>query len=311
LLYFFYEITAGVLRGERSRFQLFGDTVNTASRMESTSSRSRIQVSSTTAEALRLAGRTKWLSPRENKIEVKGKGQMQTFWLESKEESILRAKLAKYKGVPSNGTEMAPLTEELEDHEEMELVDLDDDDGVDDDGQLENMTKMQRLVEWNVEVLGFLLQQIVAARIVTSKGNDAVGSLGSSEVAQLEDTMRVERDEHGTTVLDEFQEIIMLPVISMEELESRPDVKSVKLTPTCIGQLRDFLTNVAEMYNPNSFHNFEHASHVTASVRKLLTRIVNANHTGSGAELTDKAGHSYGITSDPLTQFAVVFSAGK
>ena len=27
-------VTAGVLRGERSRFQLFGDTVNTAARIE-------------------------------------------------------------------------------------------------------------------------------------------------------------------------------------------------------------------------------------------------------------------------------------
>jgi len=74
-------VTAGVLRGERSRFQLFGDTMNTASRMESTGQRGRIQVSQDTADLLIASGKTEWLSQRKDKVVAKGKGEMQTFWL--------------------------------------------------------------------------------------------------------------------------------------------------------------------------------------------------------------------------------------
>ena len=72
------QVTAGVLRGERSRFQLFGDTVNTAARMESTGIRNCIQVSSITASLLKEQGRSKWLREREERISVHGKGMMQT-----------------------------------------------------------------------------------------------------------------------------------------------------------------------------------------------------------------------------------------
>ena len=48
-------VTAGVLRGDRSRFQLFGDTMNTASRMESTGVKDHIQVSEETAELLSIS----------------------------------------------------------------------------------------------------------------------------------------------------------------------------------------------------------------------------------------------------------------
>eukprot|EP00538_Stauroneis_constricta_P006255 CAMPEP_0119548160 /NCGR_PEP_ID=MMETSP1352-20130426/2143_1 /TAXON_ID=265584 /ORGANISM="Stauroneis constricta, Strain CCMP1120" /LENGTH=768 /DNA_ID=CAMNT_0007593349 /DNA_START=72 /DNA_END=2378 /DNA_ORIENTATION=+ len=74
-------VTGGVLRGDKSRFQLFGDTVNTASRMESTGTPGRIQVSQATADYLILAGRGKWLTPREDKVFAKGKGEMQTYWI--------------------------------------------------------------------------------------------------------------------------------------------------------------------------------------------------------------------------------------
>jgi class 3 adenylate cyclase len=81
------EVTAGVLRGEKGRFQLFGDTVNTASRMESTGTPRRIQVSQSTADVLILEGKESWLVPRREKVYAKGKGDMQTYFLELKEKS--------------------------------------------------------------------------------------------------------------------------------------------------------------------------------------------------------------------------------
>ena len=55
-------VTAGVLRGEKSRFQLFGDSVNTAARIETTGERGKIHISHETAELLISAGHSKWVS---------------------------------------------------------------------------------------------------------------------------------------------------------------------------------------------------------------------------------------------------------
>jgi Adenylate and Guanylate cyclase catalytic domain len=74
-------VTAGVLRGERSRFQLFGDTMNTASRMESTGLRNRIQVSQETADYLVAAGKAHWITPRAEMVVAKGKGELKTYWV--------------------------------------------------------------------------------------------------------------------------------------------------------------------------------------------------------------------------------------
>ena len=74
--------TAGILRGTKSRFELFGDTINTASRMESTGIGGKIQVSEETAELIRLHSKGRWLAKRDNKIVAKGKGELQTYWVE-------------------------------------------------------------------------------------------------------------------------------------------------------------------------------------------------------------------------------------
>jgi adenylate cyclase len=70
---------AGVIGTNRLQYDVWGDTVNVASRMESTSEPGRIQVSEVFAQALKaLEG--DGLQER-GTVEIKGKGQMKTYWL--------------------------------------------------------------------------------------------------------------------------------------------------------------------------------------------------------------------------------------
>lgn len=75
--------TAGVLRGEKGRFQLFGDTVNIASRMESTGVPGRIHVSQAFADALAAKGKGYELVEREDLVDIKGKGATKTFFVKN------------------------------------------------------------------------------------------------------------------------------------------------------------------------------------------------------------------------------------
>jgi class 3 adenylate cyclase len=70
-------VIAGVIGAVRFSYDIWGDTVNTASRMESHGQAGRIQISQQTKERIEDAF---VVEPR-GMIDVKGKGEMETWWL--------------------------------------------------------------------------------------------------------------------------------------------------------------------------------------------------------------------------------------
>jgi adenylate cyclase len=81
-------ITAGVIGTERIQYDVWGDAVNTASRLESTGQPDRIHVSESFVTALHGAQQTDadavnppWSLTSRGETELKGKGRMTTYWL--------------------------------------------------------------------------------------------------------------------------------------------------------------------------------------------------------------------------------------
>jgi hypothetical protein len=301
-------VTAGVLRSERSRFQLFGDTMNTASRMESTGKLGQIQVSQETADLIIAAGKDYWLRQRKDTVYAKGKGNVSSYWLRVNLDSSSTERTSESEvtvqgdNLPRSTAPTVPADNTIPHADVLHETGLHE--------------KTNRLAHWNIDVLRRLLKQMMAQRV-------AAGAAMTASDMKFEAKVLKQRQTQATNPLDEVVDVITLPQFNARAAQKQVNALNIDLDDKMESELCDYVTTIAAMYRNNPFHNFEHASHVAMSVVKLLSRIVAPLDDSTLNESTGKRNetklrtmhassmhdHTYGITSDPLTQFACVFSA--
>jgi class 3 adenylate cyclase len=276
-------VTAGVLRGDRSRFQLFGDTVNTAARMESTGESNKIQLSETTAKELKEAGKETWIVPRKDLVKVKGKGVLQTYWLTPS---------YKKKSSASDAQSLVTTTTTEENGHVLSLVDSLN---TSKNGAL--LEKEGRRIDWVAGLFEEHLKKVIATRPATNK--------------QQKKSMAIYEPVAGKIPLDEVTDTVTLT--EFDEKKAKIVSGSIILADEVVHQIRDYVAAIADMYRNNPFHSFDHACHVTMSVVKLLKRVVTPEIDVNDYEYSDLASklhdYTYGLTFDPMATLAIIFSA--
>jgi 3'5'-cyclic nucleotide phosphodiesterase len=248
----------------------------------STGIKQKIQISSSTAALLVDAGKSHWIVPREDEVNAKGKGVLHTYWL----------------NIQSSATTSKALS---------------DSDGSKDTGESSTNecptgatnfttvnTQTAKMIDWVCELLQGQIKNVISVRESKRTGKKSWYSF----------SFYLDRT---STPIEEIVESIILPELSNSVCDSTMSNDQYVLEDKVILQLHQLISMIAESYNNNPFHNFEHACHVTMSVNKLLMRVVSPDVNVDNVESSQVASHLHdytnGIISDPITHLAIIFSA--
>lgn len=176
-------------------------------------------------------------------------------------------------------------------------------------GHSQDSAPFHSLIKWNARVLESLLLKVM-------KHNRARPRETFSSKKHMDSTT----NGQNVVPLDEALESISFSPYqsgTMKNLTQGDSIKSIGKQAK--KELLSFVSHIAGMYQNVHFHNFEHASHVTMSANKLMSKISEMNGSSSSSSSKKMSNtedrdvgiffNTFGICSDPLSHFAVVFAA--
>jgi hypothetical protein len=209
-----------------ARFQLFGDTVNTTSRMESTGVKNKIHTSIDTANLLIAAGKGQWLSKREDDVLVKGKGIMNTFWVNLNQSKRTTSVTSSEASASGNGDlHIATVSNtHLTNYDNTKKAAL--------------LDSKFRLIKWNTDTLTDILKQIAVYRT-------ACGVISDAE--QMIQALEIEL-KNGVRARDEMVEVVCLPGYETKTAINKVNQEDIVLDERVQEELFSFVSTIASMY---------------------------------------------------------------
>lgn len=179
------------------------------------------------------AGKRHWVVTRDEAIEAKGKGTMQTYWLNPRSHASHSVVSSSDNSYSSGRPSLLRTLSTLSGNERL----------------IRRSEKEERLVEWNVQLLLSHLRAFVTHRQLSSSKSHSPDKL-------------IFRAPKGKMVLDEVKEVIELPKFFNPETMASAislDTEDIEISQEAILQLTSYVSIIASMYHDNAFHNFEHA----------------------------------------------------
>jgi hypothetical protein len=220
--------------------------------MESTGARNRIHCSQATATLLESAGKT-WTTHRDDLVHAKGKGELQTHWVELAKQSSPSRRTGSTLSTHEEKSVENIATPVIDDKEwaQVELTYTSDKDRE----NVESKERRRRLVDWNADLLCRLLKQVVAHNQLNRESHSKSTHYRALHASNAKTFIG------RSAGIDEVVEVIELPesrFVSVRNLIVAGC--SITLESTVVEQVRLYVKSIADLYPNNHFHNFEHVS---------------------------------------------------